>query len=154
MNNTHNIIDNPEDNHHQLLQLNLDEDVGHHLSDVEYLETQVFSVASNGNGIHTKDIVDLRITPNSLRDRQIDMMTDDLRRSIERLDKVIEKSQFINNKSSSSTHHNFSLSNKAAGRQSKIGTSVAKKSNPKLQSASDFTMAATHETKLKQKNQR
>ena len=78
------------------------------------------------------------------------MMTDDLRRSIERLDKVIEKSQFINNKSTSSTHHNFSLSNKAA-RKSKIATSVnnTKKANTKLQSASDFTMAATHVTKIK-----
>jgi len=49
-------------------------------------------------------------SPGGLKEKQIDLMTDDLRRSIERLDKVIGKSQMLNQASSSNPKKTKNLS--------------------------------------------
>ena len=49
-------------------------------------------------------------SPGGLKEKQIDLMTDDLRRSIERLDKVIGKSQMLTQASSSNPKKTKNLS--------------------------------------------
>lgn len=105
------LVINPESNSQhqssieqaQLLQIDSN------LSELEYQDTQIYSPSSLG-GI-TQSVISKRgeamqRSPASIKDKQIDILTDDLRRSIERLDKVIGKSAL------NSGH--FSLKNKAA----------------------------------------
>ena len=108
-------INNPELNlqhqtssDNQLLQQQLN--IDSNLSDLEYQDTQIYSPSSIGV---TQSVISKRETiqrsPVSIKEKQqIDILTDDLRRSIERLDKVIGKS------STNLTSQHFSLKNKAA----------------------------------------
>lgn len=81
---------------------------------MEYVDTQIYSPASLAGGISSTASVmarppriggDFHRSPASIKDKHIDILANDLRRSIERLDKVIGKSAALN------TGH-FSLKNK------------------------------------------
>ncbi len=67
-------------------------------SEVDYPDINVMTPGSTNTSILLKNKGGggIKSPPSQLRERQLDLMTDDLRRSIERLDKVIVKSQMHN----------------------------------------------------------
>lgn len=93
----------PHSSQHQLA-------IDSNLSELEYQDTQIYSPSSIGVPASVASKRDFGKSPVSTKEKQVAVLTGDLRRSIERLDKVIGKSHVALN---NGIQH-LSLKNKAA----------------------------------------